>query len=271
MVTPTVALPNLQMPVPPAHSAVLTTAPSDAAIGRLPVFTVASPVPLPEPHNQTQGGSAGRFAPARAEPASTPAPQAFSAPAGGTAPRIGPSSAFLAQLFAQTSNDTPLREGFFSQPDRLNIFEPDTIIRFSNVKYLPSNAAKPRFEGAPTQPFVELRHSGPSAAPAQAQRATEVQQQAVQREVAAPSATATAERSAGNAPVAVRAVGNQPESRQADYNATESQDVPEARAHDSSAEPLSVTQGINAYLATVTRNAANGNRPVAISPVDAIL
>ncbi len=267
MAFPTVALPNVQNPVPPAQAAVLTTAPSDAAIGRLPVFAVPASVDLPEAHNNTHGGGNPFFrseSPAAAQATTLPLPTGTL-----SSPPLarGPSAAFLAQLFGQATADGGAASTRVSE--RINIFDRDTIANFSNVKYLPSEAAKPRFSSPPTQPFAAVQQQQATAnAQSAVQRATQAQQQEVRQEITAPSVTTSAQRASQQAVVVSPTVsGNITQRSVSGSSVTE---TPKPRANDSSAEPLTVNQGINAYLATLSRNTANLNSP-STPPVDAIV
>lgn len=251
MVTPAIALPNLLTPVPPAQAAVLTAASPDPALGRLPLFSVPGPIAPPEAQNNTRGGGGAAFArpafPAEEFPA---APLSPGYPAARPAPASGPSSAFLAQLFGQGGANGRLAADFFVSPERLNIFDAATLARFRHVKYLPSEAAKPRFDTPPTQPLVEVRRAAPPTVQSEVQRISDARRQDARQEIAVPSggshAAAAAQQPAGTRPPARGGASR-------------------AKPRDSSAEPLHAQQGAEAYLATLSRNAANLSGPPASS------
>lgn len=132
----------LQTPTPVAQVAT-PSALSEAALGRLPMTAVISPLSIPEVANHLRGGTASRvLTNTAASPASPPV-------VGDSANRIagtganGFSSGFLAQLMAQSgagdANAAPI------------IVDYETLVAYSQVKYKPSDAGKPPPPPPPTE------------------------------------------------------------------------------------------------------------------------
>lgn len=136
---PVISAPNIQVP-PPVDVSVFT-APSEPALGRVPVHIVPAPVTNPKVADNRPGPQPGRThteAPSGAAPAT-----AFFLRGEGEIAFASPySTPFIAQLFGQFAfaDETNLPGGFLD-------FE--QLAQFNMVKYKPSLAFRPREQQVP--------------------------------------------------------------------------------------------------------------------------
>lgn len=135
--------PSTIMPPIPVAS-VIAAAPGSPSIGSLPVTFVGGSVADAEVYNNTQGGP--QFYSASATPSIAAATAGFNV-SGALPPTPGTISSFpslfMAQLLAQDANS--------AETQRL-IVTYETMLNFSQVKYMPSDAGKP----APASPMLDF-------------------------------------------------------------------------------------------------------------------
>lgn len=255
------AAPSIPYVPPPAttHTVVTQGVATETGIGGIPLHTVPSAIAAAEARNNYRNpapvaGRGGNAVPAAAaaSPSSAAARLAALASPGST---LDFSSPFFAQLSAQTP--LGLRPGLLHTftPVRYNTAAPQTMEVFSQVKYLPSHAAKPRppapdFAGVKAAPLPDLKQN---FAQAQAQLRNDQARgegirlpaaaTAAQNAAALPVAATPLPAAAGN-PATLRREGDRP-------------------AEETKTETNQRRRGINAYLEALSRNAT-------IKPVAAV-
>jgi len=257
---PGIAIPSAVQP--PPQPAALTALTSDVAIGRMPFSAVGGTVAIAEVINNTQGNGqlARRMAASTAN--SAPAPLASSSTLGAS-PTVGFSSLFVAQLLGQNTNgDSDLIASFFSQQPASIALDNETLVQFSRVIYKPSYASLP----LPPQPMMQL---APSDEPTpldtlRSQMMTSPAQDVARMETARISSPVSTVSFASNAGLVEAQAGNAvlpvQSPRTAPRPASNSNSVDAPRQQPQ--QPRSLIQssgGLDAYMATISRNAANLN------------
>ena len=135
--------------------------PTQVSSSLMPFQTVPATPALQEAFNNTRGNSAPRYSP-NSSTAAAAGTSLSSPPLSGALSRsIGFSTAFLAQFFGQgVSQDSGTMSAYLSAgaaPEAADdgFLDYNTMLSFSKVKYMPSNAAVPRPEPA-AQPLAHL-------------------------------------------------------------------------------------------------------------------
>ncbi len=169
----------------PSYSYTAVSQPlSTPSLGSLPSSFVHSAVALPALNNQ-RGGQSGLVAPlAQTAPQTASQTTYFNlnvlANTGGS-PDF--SSAFFTQLLAQSNAET--QATIANSFSTLHAGDPEILTAFSNVKYMPSAAAKPQPQSARVEPLqIQSVPSEQQQIRVQAQQQQQVQQQ----QAAAPQA-----------------------------------------------------------------------------------
>lgn len=144
--------------LPPVMSVVAQGISSETTIGSIPSRVVYSAIALPELQNQRGGGAAYGAMPTASAAMPLSAASASQQLAGLSSPGGSPdfSVAFFAQLLGQSSEETQSQlTTTFRDAVPIRLGSPEMFELYSEVKYLPSMAAKP--VPAPTYPAVEIK------------------------------------------------------------------------------------------------------------------
>ncbi len=252
--TPFIALPNAQAPVPPQTSAVVGAATNVSPVN-LPIDAVPATVTNQQINNNLKGGSS----PARsAAPTSTPISTGGSflnilMPANTSAP-VQFSSPFLAQLFAQTpSSQVGSLASFFANDNvPTSTLDSELMQLFSEVKYRPSNAAKPM---PPTQNVLSSELS---------QDGVERQRQQIQQQAQSTTRQVVLESSDGNRQ-GVNTQASALSASQAPARSVQATPARPTQPQQQTSEKSPVKRlaslirpvGLDAYVASFSRNVAN--------------
>lgn len=177
---------NTQAIFAPSYGYAAVSAPvsGEATLGRLPSAFVHSAVALPALNNQRESNAAAPAPLAQTAPQNSAQTTLFNLAALGR-PGNSPdfSSAFFTQLLAQSSAATQASIAT-SYVGSLRAGDPEILTAFSNVKYMPSAAAKPQPQSYRVDPLPAQQV--PNAAPSEQQIRVAQQQQQVQQQAAAP-------------------------------------------------------------------------------------
>lgn len=236
---------------------------SDIAIGRLPFSSVAASVALPEGNNNRSSHSPTYLA---ANPQNT-----AMLPFDGYLPRaqtaslsFGFSSQFLAQLLGQSDTASGLSQ-FFGGSSTLFIGDPGLLEAYGQVKYMPSHASLPRPQ-TPAMRFNDIIGKSENAALSAPRIAMEPVAQTASPAVNMPP-VAQAVRQADPIHPVISSIPVNTETVKTQRVSTS----PRTGIGGAGEKSLIRPRGVDAYLATFSRNHAHKQTPVQPVPLSRVL
>lgn len=252
---PTLAVPNLNMP-PPLLVESFTGVPTHtSASERIPYHAVPSNPPVNAAYNNQQGTSSLPIAARIAQTTAASPSMQFLAPGAPAAPSFAFTSLFMTQVIGQggVANDNGIFASFLSSMTPSSLTPTgDLLERFSLTKYQPSQAAKPLPQ---PQGAAQLAPQPQAVRPIRIETQQPQQQAPAQISMAGTAAPVSAPQPSAQYAASRSTPTERPAREQSGSN--------QIRFSDS----LIRQRGVDAYIATFTRNLTNIDQQADETPV----